>query len=55
MILNKEMRCLEDNNLSIIDNYQKRTLKFVLIIYKISVLVAAVTFTLMKFLVYMTR
>ncbi|MBE6044282.1 MAG: methyl-accepting transducer [Clostridium thermopalmarium] len=43
------MRCLEDNNLSIIDNYQKRTLKFVLIIYKISVLVAAVTFTLMKF------
>ncbi|QGU95956.1 methyl-accepting transducer [Clostridium bovifaecis] len=37
------------NNNSIVSNYQKRTLKFVLIVYSISAITAALTFSIMKF------
>jgi methyl-accepting chemotaxis protein len=40
---------LEDNNVSIVRKYQKRTLKLVVIIYKISVILAALAFLSMKF------
>lgn len=40
---------MEDNNVSIVRKYQKRTLKLVVIIYKISVILAALAFLSMKF------